>query len=325
MNINITTYCNLKCPYCFAVDLWESAGTKPDDREISIKNLKIILDFMEKSGLRTFRMFGGEPTLHSRFEEVYTIVSKRGFDFIIFSNGIIAEKKVEFLAKQKNIRSICINAQHPDTYSSKQHEMFNFTLSKLNKAVILSFVIYKSDFDARFLVALIEKYNLNRYIKWSIAAPSLKNENVYVKLKNHKKVIKGLVEHSRIFKQHRLCWYPDTTFMWCFFTKEQLEELSLNVGFKPVNLCFPVLEVAPNLSVYRCYGTASLSNPRLKITDFRNEADATAYFLKKEMLLKKVGTLKECFKCDLKIKVCGAGCIAQILKTFPKRDYGYIY
>jgi MoaA/NifB/PqqE/SkfB family radical SAM enzyme len=325
MNINLTTYCNLKCPYCFARDLWESAGNEPDDKEISIKNLKNVIDFMKKSGVREFRMIGGEPTLHSRFKEVYDIVSKNGFWVTIFSNGTIAKEKTEFLAKQKNISSIIINIQHPAVYSLKQREMLNFTLSKLNKFINLGFVVYKTDFNARFIIKLVEKYNLRDSVKFSIAAPSLKNKNVYVELKNHKKVIRRLLELSRIFRRHNIAWYPDTTFMWCFFTKKQLDELYLNVGFKPVNFCHPVLEVAPNLTVYRCYGTASLSNPKLKITDFKDDKDARSYFFRKEMLLKNAGVLKGCLRCDLKGEVCGAGCIAQILRSFPKRDYDYIY
>ncbi len=213
MNVNLTTYCHLKCPYCFAVDLWESAGNKQDDKEISIKNLKIVIDFMKKSGLREFRMIGGEPTLHSKFEEIYNTISDNGFSVTIFSNGIITKEKVEFLSKQKNIRNICINVQHPDGYSSEQCEMLDFTLSSLNRVINLGFVAYKVDFDAYFIIDLIEKYNLIRNVKWSIAAPCFKHKNISIKLEDYKKVIARLVEHSRRFKRHHIRWYPDTTFM----------------------------------------------------------------------------------------------------------------
>lgn len=325
MNVNLTTYCNLKCPYCFAVDLWESAGNKRDDKEISIKNLKIVMDFMKKSGLREFRMFGGEPTLHTRFKEVYDIVSRNGFTVQIFSNGIIAKEIVEFLSKKKNLKNIIINVQYSNVYSSEQYEMLNFTLSKLNKAINLGFVVYKADFDAYFIIDLIEKYNLSKDVKWSIATSCFKHKNTFLKLKDHKKVIGRLVEHSRRFKRHHIRWYPDTTFMWCLFKKEQLDELYRNVKFKPENLCFPVLEVVPNLTVYRCYGTASLSKPTLKITDFKDEREAFSYFSKKEAFLKEIGVFNECFRCDSRGQVCGGGCLVHILKSLSKQDCGYIY
>lgn len=325
MNINLTTYCNLNCPYCYAVDLWKSAGDKQDDREISIKNLRIVIDLMKRSGLSEFRMFGGEPTLHSRFEEVYDLVSRNGFGVSIFSNGIIAKERVEFLSRKKNLNGLAISVLEPAFYSPKQSRMLKFTLSRLNRFINLGFVVYQPDFDAYFIVDLIKKYNLRRLMKWSISTPCFKHKNVFVKLKDHKKVAAGLVEHSRIFKRHHIIWTPDTIFMSCLFTKGQSDELLRNVGFRPLDLCTPALEVAPNLTVYRCYGAAALTNPALKITDFRDAAEAHSYFVRKEMHFKKVGVFKECFNCDLKGRTCNGGCVVHILKSLPKQDWGYIY
>lgn len=325
MNINLTTYCNLKCPYCFARDLADACGNKPEDKELTLDNLKIILSFMKRSGLRWFRMIGGEPTLHSKFEEIYDRVSSGGFYVTIFSNGIIAEEKVKFLEKQVNLKDVCINIQPRQAYSQRQKEAIDFSLSRLNRLVNLSFVIYRNDFDPRFIITLVTKYNLRREIKISIACPSLVNKNVYIKLSNHKQIIRRMCSLSGIFKKHRISWYPDTTYMWCLFSKKQLGRLSANVGFSPANLCTPVLEVAPNLNVYRCYGAVGITRPGLKLTDFRNEKDAYGYFLKKDAILKRVGALNDCPLCDLKGGVCGGGCIVQILKTIPNRTKGYIY
>lgn len=300
MNINITTYCNLKCPYCFAVDLWDSAGNKKDDKEMNLKNLKAVLEFMKRSKMRVFPMFGGEPTLHPKFMEVYDLITKSGLWVVVFSNGVIANDRVEFLKEQKNLSGICINIQHPDDYLAHQWKSVESTLRELSKHIRLGFVIYKKDFNGYFMIDMINKYNLNRVVKWPIAAPTLKKENVYIKTEDHKEVIERFVKHSRGFKKSNISWHPDTTYMWCLFSKEQLDELYQNVKFVPVNLCKPVLEVAPNLSVFRCYGTASLTNPKMKITDFNGEKEAYEYFEKREIALKRVGIFQECFNCSLR-------------------------
>ncbi len=326
MNINITTYCNLKCPYCFAVDLWKASGNKREDKEISIKHLKILIDFMKRSRLHTIHMLGGEPTLHPKFEEIYDIVTRSGFQITIFSNGIISDEKVVFLSRQRNIVGIVINVQHPHSYSREQWETLNFTLFKLNKFINFGFVIYKINFDAYFIIDLIKKYNLRRMVKWSIAAPLFKNKNTHIRIEDHKKVIPRFIEYSRIFKKYDIRWYPDTTFMWCLFTKKQLDELKRNVRFVPQNLCGPVLEVAPNLSVYRCYGTAGLGKLRIRITQFKNEKEAGTYFLKKEACLKKIGVFKECLMCNLAGSVCGGGCMVEIVNSlFPGKDNIKVY
>jgi len=318
MNINLTTYCNLKCPYCFAKDLWRTAGTKIDDRELSFKNLKIVMRFMKKSGEHTFRMFGGEPTLHPRFEEIYSLVSRSGFDVELYTNGIIDGKKIEFLSKQKNLKGVCLNVQHPDDYSLKQRDILKNTLSRLGSSISLSFVIYKADFDISFIRALIRQYNLRKLVKISFATPCYEHKNVFLRLDDHRKVICRFVRQSRQFKKDGVCFYPDTSFMWCYFTEKQLGELYDNVRFRPANLCRPALEIVPNLSVFRCYGTASLSDPALKITRFKNEKEIYEYFMKKEMHLKAVGIFDKCFKCELKNDTCGAGCLVSVVKSLAR-------
>lgn len=284
-----------------------------------------VIKFMKKSGHGTFRIFGGEPTLHSRFEEVYNTISKNNFSTVIFSNGVIPRQRIEFLKAQPNLRQIVVNTQHPSDYRPYQYEQFKFSLLRLGSLITLGFVVYKTNFDSTFIVDLIERYGLNRKVKVSIAAPLCGGKNSYIELKDHKKVIKRLVRQSSVFKRHGIRWYPDTTFMWCLFTQGQLAELYDNVRFSPINLCTPVLEVAPNLSVYRCYGAASLSNPKLKITDFGNEKEAFGYFARKEAPFKTLGVFAKCFRCDMRGQACGAGCIVHILQSLPKKDYGYIY
>lgn len=313
MNINIVNYCNLKCPYCFAVGLWKSSVDKIKAEEINIRNLKKVINFMKRSNISNFRMFGGEPTLHSRFEEVYDIISMNGFTVDMASNGVISRQRVDFLSKKKNLKNIAVNIQPPASYTVEQYEMINFTLTKLNKLINLGFVIDTLDFDGYFIIDLIKKYELRQSVKWSIAAPCFNQKNVSIKIEDHKKVIKRMVSHSRRFKRYNIHWYPDTTFMWCLFTKKQLDELYRNVRFIPENLCLPVLEVSPDLTVYRCYGTARLTNPELKIMDFKDEDDAYMYFFKKEMPFKTVGVFKKCYTCDSRGKMCGGGCLVHII------------
>jgi MoaA/NifB/PqqE/SkfB family radical SAM enzyme len=273
-------------------------------------------------------MFGGEPTLHSRFEEIYSIVSQNGLDVELYSNGIIENEKVEFLSRQKNLRGICLNIQHPDDYSSKQRGILNATLSKLGKSVSLSFVIYRTDFDIGFILDFIRRYALRKNVKISLATPCYGHKNIFLKPDDHRKVIRRFVRQSRQFKKDRVCFYPDTSFMWCYFTEKQLDELYDNVRFKPSNLCYPALEIVPNLSVFRCYGTASLCNPALKITQFKNAEKIYQYFTRKEMFLKELGIFDKCFKCELKQGTCGAGCLVLIVKSLARTHHahkGYVY
>lgn len=317
MNIALTCFCNQNCAYCFAKDAMYVSGDSLKSKEITIDNLNKVMDFMKKSGVFQFKMIGGEPTLHSKFEEIYEIISESGFSVMIFSNGVIDRHRVEFLSKQNNLENILLNIREPKEYAKSEWEKIIYTLSRLDNRVILSFRVYELNFDPVFLFDLIDKYRLRRFINWAIACPSLINKNVYIKLEDHEKVVKRMVEFSQESRKRNIEWYTDSGFILCAFSNGKLEKLRKNVGFVPETNCRPPIEVAPNLRVFRCFGLAPKSRPQLKITDFKNLKAAESYFFNKSLPFKRIGGMDECFRCEHIISQrCGGGCMVHILKRF---------
>lgn len=95
-NILITNYCNQNCSFCFAAK--EMADTTID-REMELKNFEKILKKMRNKNLRIdmVKLLGGEPTLHSQFEDIIKL-SLKHFPYVqIFTNGILTENKAKFL------------------------------------------------------------------------------------------------------------------------------------------------------------------------------------------------------------------------------------
>lgn len=75
--------------------------------------------------------------------------------------------------------------------------------------------------------------------------------------------------------------------------------------------------MAPNLQVFRCFGTAPKTRPGLKITDFKNLKEAESYFFNKSLPFKRIGGMDKCFRCEHIIsQKCGGGCMVYILKRF---------
>ena len=318
MNVALTYFCNQRCSYCFGMDAMSIAKYSVKAREMALDSLKKVMEFMKKSVVSCFNMIGGEPTLHSRFEEFFDIISDNGFSVIIFSNGVINKQRVDFLNMKNNLDIILLNIREPKEYSAGDFKKIEYTLSRLNNKITLSFRIYKMDFDPRFLFDLIDEYKLNRLINLAIACPSLISNNVYVRLEDHEKAVERMVEFSRISKKRNINWYADSGFVLCAFSNEKLEELSKNVGFIPETNCRSAIEVAPDLRVFRCFGMAPQSRPRLKITDFENLAEAERYFFNRSLPFKRIGGMDKCFRCEHIISQrCGGGCMVHILKRFP--------
>ncbi len=318
MNVALTYFCNQKCPYCFAIDAMSISKYSIEAREMTLDNLKKVMEFMKKSQVSRFKMIGGEPTLHSKFEEFFDIISDNSFSVFIFSNGVIDKEKVDFLRKRDNITNILLNIREPEEYSAKDWGMIKYTLSRLDNKIILSFRIYRTDFDPSFLFDLIDEHKLIRLINWAIACPSLIGNNAYLRLEEHEKAVKRMVEFSRESKRRNIRWYSDMGFIVCAFTDDMLEELKENVGFMPETNCTSALEVTPDLRVFRCMGTAPKTRQGLKITDFNNLKEATRYFFLKSLPFKRIGGMDKCFKCEHIIsQKCGGGCMVHILKRFP--------
>lgn len=320
MNIALTYFCNQRCSFCFGMDAMSISRNSIEAREMTLGNLNKVMDFMKRSGVTVFQMIGGEPTLHSRFEEFYDIISNNGFSVIIFSNGVINKERVDFLNKKNNLNNILLNIREPKEYSPKDWEKIEYALSRLNNKITLSFRVYQMDFNPHFLFDLTDKYKLIRLINWAISCPSLVRNNDYIPLEEHEKVIERMVKFSIISKKRKINWFTDAGFIYCAFDKGKLKALRRNVRFIPETNCCPVIEVASDLRVFRCYGMASRSAPNLKLTDFNNLGEVERYFFTKSLPFKRIGGIDKCFKCEHIIsQKCGGGCMVHILKRLP--DY----
>jgi organic radical activating enzyme len=79
--IFITGKCNLSCPYCFSSELQPS--------EISMTDLEEILQWASHNQIVRISLCGGEPSSHSRFDEILLSIAKQGLKTYFASNFTI--------------------------------------------------------------------------------------------------------------------------------------------------------------------------------------------------------------------------------------------
>ena len=109
-NLSITNVCNKQCVYCFANDTRIEFGKTYVDDETFEK----ALDYLERSGIKQARLLGGEPTLHPNFISFVNKALDRGLDIMLFTNGLISAKVLNFLTELPEERlSILLNTIHP--------------------------------------------------------------------------------------------------------------------------------------------------------------------------------------------------------------------
>ena len=60
---------------------------------ITMDNVTYYIDFLKKSGIREFKILGGEPTLHPHFCDIVEagLAEEDAMDIIVFTNGLWPE------------------------------------------------------------------------------------------------------------------------------------------------------------------------------------------------------------------------------------------
>jgi len=92
--IEITMRCNLNCEGCYK---WDPRHV---GKESSIDEWKKIIDNLEICGIKLVNLIGGEPTVIPKINELIAYInSKPRIDYILSTNGVIAEPILEKLLK----------------------------------------------------------------------------------------------------------------------------------------------------------------------------------------------------------------------------------
>lgn len=78
----ITTKCNLSCSHCYV------SATHHDGVEMDITVIQQTLQLFSTLGICDFRITGGEPTIHSIFNEIIYLFFENGYKVGLTTNGI---------------------------------------------------------------------------------------------------------------------------------------------------------------------------------------------------------------------------------------------
>jgi radical SAM protein with 4Fe4S-binding SPASM domain len=96
LELQITNRCNLRCRHCYIGD--------KDPSEISVNHIRNILkEFEDIQGLRVL-VTGGEPLIHSRFEELNEMLPEFFFRKVLFTNGLLLDGRISKLLNVDEIQ-----------------------------------------------------------------------------------------------------------------------------------------------------------------------------------------------------------------------------
>lgn len=329
-NVAVDTYCNLRCPYCFADDMIEQ-----QHKNIDMDTFRWILQWIARTPMiNHVGIIGGEPTLHPQFREILKEVNTfcrelRG-SATLFTNGIMLDQYVPDIG---NGIGLLINVNAPENMGPEKWRMLNNTLEHLNllgwfipgraKANIgCNIWADRDNYD--FIWEIVDRYQID-HVRCSVSAPiteEYKNRKQWyyaackpIFLKFVREAEKRGVNLGADCNQ-----IPD-----CYFTREELELVYKVMQGRHNGICNPVVDITPELTATACFGAYD----PVDITDFETLPDLERYLLHKKTYPRVekniTGKCKGCKNAEL--LVCQGGCLAfsevngikQVFDTPPSR------
>lgn len=325
MNLLVTDKCTNHCPYCFAST---EMGKTQMLNHLSRENTEKVLEFI-RNGEPNFsiNIIGGEPFLYNDLGYLLErLTSEPNFkDAVIFTGGIFKTEKLNELKPYSKKISFLFNLNEKDVY--KNEKEYQLVLTNLQKGLELGIHtnigvnIYRTDFNFQEILDVCYDFGIEQ-LRWTVACPQI-NPSPDVKVlypSDYPIVSKRIMQFLEKAFEMKISTYLDCPVPKCFFTTEELGRISLIQPHvvSAIHTCAPVVDVAPDLSVIRCFAFSEIE--RKKITDFKNFDDAIKYFERNiDEIYAKPQLYAKCNDCEFAInRTCFGGCMVNTPNAIGK-------
>jgi len=317
-NVLFTTYCNRQCAYCFAKDKLDLEREQADSQKnLSMAGLEEIIAFYKRSQLRRFVVIGGEPTLHPDFNRMIDrILEEPEFKaVIIFSNGLMPQSVRDHLAGISDPRvRIALNLNPPEDHRDGQWDHVNSVMKALGKRVGLGINVHKPGQPYDYLIDAVKAYGLEGHIRVGLTHPVVGENNIYAREEDFPAIADDLLSFAEKIYRENLSFSFDCGFQFCMFSLDQHREL-LRMGIRFSSVCSPIIDIGPDLKIWRCFPFSNDVCGRLSDFPVRNKL--TDHYDAKYRTLLQMGNRKECPECRHRINgLCNGGCLSRTLNAF---------
>ena len=308
-NILLTNFCNRNCSYCFA-KAKVKLGTFDPDWEMPEKDFETILSYLNPQK-DSVSLLGGEPTLHSKFAQIVNKSIDLGYNVKIFTNGATRHlRSIADITTSNNI-SVILNLNYPDTYAESEMLEIEKNFACFSGNISLSFNIFEPDFQWEYLKKTITKWNLSNFIRLGVTQPIIGIDNGYLSTRSMKKAMSRVVDMAEDLSSEGIIVGFDCGFQQCSFTEDELGRLT-ECGSQIAFNCSPILDIGPELKVWRCFPFSMEEG--ICLTDYNSLKEIIKYF--ETDWKKRFHTDDSCVSCSSRMmECCPGGCFSRKLKA----------
>lgn len=121
-----TRKCNLKCRHCY------SASGPPRESELTVEEIKGLIDHLSEMGVLAIVFSGGEPLMHPHLFELMEYARKKPLTVSIFTNGTLITEEVIQKLKELEVQRVNVSIDGPD---SETHDEFRGVAGAFEKTI----------------------------------------------------------------------------------------------------------------------------------------------------------------------------------------------
>ena len=108
--IELTLRCNARCVFC---SIWEKEFQNELEKDLTLDEIKHIIDGLDQLGVNLISFTGGEPTLRKDLDEIITYASDKGIMTGIATNGYYVYDLIS-KGKLKKLEWVMVSLDWPD-------------------------------------------------------------------------------------------------------------------------------------------------------------------------------------------------------------------
>lgn len=315
-NLVVSSACNLQCAYCFASDYLHTA--RPDARFISLAAFENRLDFLDRSGIETIRLIGGEPTLHPQFAELLAHAQRRGKHILVFTHGLLAEaslRALEVLAPEACTVLVNLTASaDPAGPTPAEQQRRQEVLRRLGARALPGFTVSHPVALPDYLLPLMQDTATRPRLRLGLALPAVVGRNASLAPRYYPLAGQHIVKFAERAARVGIRLEFDCGFVRCMFSDadvETMRQAGTDVGWR----CNPVLDIGLDDQVLPCFPLAGQAQATL--TETISAAELRADLTAQLHPYRQAGIYRECSSCLHKQQgLCPGGCLALTRRRF---------
>jgi len=319
-NILITNFCNQNCSFCFAST---EMNNKLIKKEMTLRDFKkTLLKIKKDPKIKTVKLLGGEPTLHSKFKEIINL-SLKYFSYVqIFTNGIFSDELCSFLLKKTPKIGFTFNVITPGfIFNQKIRKLVCKRIKQLasKTQITLSFTFdMYTNMENVFKILDKDILKKTQSFRLGFSNPIAGEKNFY-RFDDFPKmgkqlifVIKKIREYNKIAKINLNCGFTR-----CMFNNQEYKLIKKEV-FIPGFSCFgkeASFDLQTDLTAFHCFPLSTIDKINTERKSFK--------MINKQLLKKRFSywakiRQKVCLKCPFygfSKEKCPGPCLGFLFST----------